>query len=161
MKDHRRPGGPEGIHPGPERSREGLTAGCAQDHHEHRRFHDQDGVGHEGAGGDPSIVAESRTTTIRFRGSVPVSRLKASARKFKKKKGTAAGCRWTSPASAMTWLSSLPGRPAGAATRSTGPGMIFPSVFVGPVGFRTRFKNSRALKQRLKQAGDEAAAADT
>ena len=37
--------------------------------------------------------------------------------------------------------------------------MIFPSVASAPVGFRTRFKNSRELKQRLKHAGDQAAAA--
>ena len=50
-------------------------------------------------------------------------------------------------------------RKAGRGSYTLNKAGDLPERFLGPVGFRTRFKNSRELKQRLKQAGDQAAAA--
>ena len=92
--------------------------------------------------------------TIRFRGSVPVSRLKASARKFKKGR---LSLDFPGVGDDLVFSSA---RKAGRGSyRLNKAGDDLPERGVGPVGYRTRFRNSRELKARLKQAGDEAAAA--
>ena len=91
--------------------------------------------------------------TIRFRGSVPVSRLKASARKFKKGR---LSLNFPGVGDDLAFSSA---RKAGRGFRLNRAGDDLPERGVGPVGYRTRFRNSRELKARLKHAGDEAAAA--
>ena len=96
--------------------------------------------------------------SLRFRGSVPVSKLKASARKFKKKKGDSGRLSLDFPGVGDD-LAFKSARKAGRGSYTLNKAGDLPERFLGPVGFRTRFKNSRELKQRLKQAGDQAAAA--
>ena len=94
---------------------------------------------------------------IRFRGAVPVSKLRASARKFKKKKGSDSGrLSLKFPGAGDVAFQSAKKAGRGFTLNKAGD---LPERGVGDVGFRTRFRNSRQLKHRLAQAGKEAMAA--
>ena len=95
--------------------------------------------------------------SLRFRGSVPVSKLKASARKFKKKKGGSGRLTLNFPGVGDD-LAFKSARKAGRGSYTLNKAGDLPERYLGDAGFRTRFRNSRELKARLKQAGDEAAA---
>ena len=98
--------------------------------------------------------------TIRLKGAVPVSKLRASARKFKKKKrGSDSGRLSLDFPGVGDDIAFKSVKKAGRGSYTLNRAGDLPERFLGPVGFRTRFRNSRELKQRLTQAGDQAAAA--
>ena len=95
---------------------------------------------------------------IRFRGAVPVSKLRASARKFKKKGSGDTGKLTLKFPGGGDGIEFQSAKKAGKGFTLNRAGDL-PERGVGDVGFRTRFRNSRQLKHRLAQAGKEAMAA--
>ena len=95
--------------------------------------------------------------SVRLKGAVPVAKLKADARKFKRSKpGSEVGSlRLKSPGLGgdIDFKSVKKGEAKGFGLTEAGP---LPARGVGAFGYREKFRESKKLKRRLEQAGKDA-----
>ena len=95
--------------------------------------------------------------SVRLKGAVPVAKLKADSRKFKRSKpGSQVGSltlRSPGLGGDIDFKSAKKGEAKGFGLTEAGP---LPARGVGAFGYRKRFTESKKLKRRLEQAGKDA-----